>query len=120
MRLRCQNVRLRFVLAYIVASQLRDEVRVLRQDAALDRIALLPRHRRDVERIARLFVRGLLQLAPIDQLDVGDGRPRRFPRLLVLQPAARTAGKSSSNAAAGEVIAVMFLGVVIGLVIAHS
>jgi hypothetical protein len=38
-RVRSVIGRLRFVLAYIVASQLRDEVRVLRQDAALERIA---------------------------------------------------------------------------------
>jgi hypothetical protein len=40
---------------------------MLAQAAGLQRTALLARHRSDVERVARLFVRRLLQLTPLDQ-----------------------------------------------------
>jgi hypothetical protein len=82
-RVRSVIGRLRFVLGYIVASQLRDEVRVLRQDAALERIALLRRHRSDVERVARLFVLRLLQLTAVHELHVGNGNSG-FAGILVL------------------------------------
>jgi hypothetical protein len=64
-------------------------VRVLREDATLERVALPTAHGAYVERIIGLCVRRLLQLAPIDQLDVGHCRPRRFPGVLVLEPAAQ-------------------------------
>jgi hypothetical protein len=52
-----------FGLVYILAAQLGDEVRMLRQDAALERVALLPAHRAHVQRVSRQLVCGLLQLA---------------------------------------------------------
>jgi hypothetical protein len=59
---------------------------MLRQDATLQGVALLLRHRAHVQQVSRLLVHGLLQLASIDQPDVGDGRPRRLPRILVVEP----------------------------------
>jgi hypothetical protein len=52
-----------FRLVYILAAQLGDEVRMLRQDAVLERVALLPAHRAHVQRVSRQLVCGLLQLA---------------------------------------------------------
>ena len=98
MRFESLNERLRFLACYILAAQLLHEVRVLGEDATLQSVTLLGGHRRDVERVGRRLVRGLLQLAPIDQLDVGHGRPRRLPSILVLEPAP----KSSENS--GEII----------------
>jgi hypothetical protein len=53
---------------------------MLHEDAALERITLLPRHRRNVERVSRLLVRGLLQLAPAHELDVGTAVLAAFSR----------------------------------------
>jgi hypothetical protein len=63
---------------------------MLREDATLQRIALLPRHRADVQRVGWLLVRGLLQLPAVHELDVGHGRPRRFPRILILEAAPKS------------------------------
>jgi LytB protein len=62
---------------------------VLREYAALQCVALLARHRRDVERVGRLLILRLLQLPAVHQLDVGHGRPRRLPRVLVVEAAAQ-------------------------------
>jgi hypothetical protein len=63
---------------------------MLAEDAALQGVSLLPRHLTDVQRILdRCLVGWLLQLAAIDELDVGDRRSRRFPRALVLEPSAQ-------------------------------
>jgi hypothetical protein len=62
-------------------------VRVLAQDATLQRVTLLTAHRGDVQRVGRLLVHGLLQLSAVDQLEVGHRRPRRFPRILVVEAA---------------------------------
>jgi hypothetical protein len=86
MRLESGSDRFRSALVYIT-SQLLHQVRVLREDAALQRVALLARHRRDVERNGGLFVRRLLKLTTVDELHVGDGRSSRLPRILVGEPA---------------------------------
>lgn len=62
---------------------------MLGQDAALQGVALLPRHRGDVQGIGRRLVRRLLELPAVHELDVGHGRPRRFPGVLVVEPAAQ-------------------------------
>ncbi len=57
---------------------------MLGQQLALQRVTLLSRHRADVERIVGLnLVDGLLQLAAIDELNVGngDGRSLRAPHI---------------------------------------
>jgi hypothetical protein len=55
-------VRLRSALAYITG-QFPDQVRVLREDATLERVALLTAHGAYVQRICGLFVRRLLEHA---------------------------------------------------------
>jgi hypothetical protein len=48
-----------------------DEVRMLGEDAALQCVSLLPRHRRDVKWVAaRALIRRLLQLASVDEFHV--------------------------------------------------
>ena len=62
---------------------------MLREDAALQCVALLARHRRDVQRVRGLFVLRLLQLPAVDEVHVGDGRPSRLSGVLVLEAAAQ-------------------------------
>ena len=78
---------------------------MLRDDAALQGVTLLPRHRAHVQRVRGLLVHRLLQLPAIDKLNVGDGYSSGLAASLSLSPrrkAARTAGKSSSSAAAAR------------------
>jgi hypothetical protein len=63
---------------------------MLRKKPLFKPIPLLDRHRSDVERILGSFVRRLLELAPVDELNVGHGRPRRLPGVLVLEAAAQS------------------------------
>ena len=89
----------------LLAGHLLDEPGMLGERPALQRATLLPSHGADVQRVGRLLVLGLLQLTPIDELDVGDRRPRRLSRVLSERPrrnAASTAGKSSPSAAAAR------------------
>jgi hypothetical protein len=83
MRRKSVDERLRFRLGYI-AEQLADQVRVLREDAALQCVPLLARHRGDVERIGRLLVRRLLKLTAVHELLVGNGNSSGFAGILVL------------------------------------
>ena len=76
----CVCERLRAALAH-VTSQFPHQVRVLREDAALQCVALLARHRAHVEGICGLFV--LRLLAAVDELHVGDRRSSRLPGVLV-------------------------------------
>jgi hypothetical protein len=62
---------------------------MLAQNAALQGVALLQRHRGNVQRIGWRLVRRLLQLAPVDELHVGDRRSSRFSGIFVLQPASQ-------------------------------
>jgi hypothetical protein len=80
MRLESGSDRFRSALVYITSQ-------LLHQVPALQRVALLARHRRDVERNGGLFVRRLLKLTTVDELHVGDGRSSRLPRILVGEPA---------------------------------
>jgi hypothetical protein len=65
-----------------------DQLRMPREDTALQGVELFPCHCADVQRVSRLLVHGLLQLAAADQLDVRHGRPRRLSGVLVLKAAA--------------------------------
>ena len=76
------NERLRSALAR-VTGQLPHQVRVLAQDAALQRVPLLPAHIAYVQGICGQFVRRLLKLPAVDELHVGDGRSRRRRGALV-------------------------------------
>jgi hypothetical protein len=76
MRLMSLNGRLRRLALYILAAKLGHKVGMLREDAPLQRVTLLASHLRHVERVGRLLVLGVLQLAAIDELHVGHGRPR--------------------------------------------
>jgi hypothetical protein len=49
---------------------------MLGEDAAFQGVTLLPGHLTHVQGIGRLLVLGVLQLAAIDELHVGHGRPR--------------------------------------------
>jgi hypothetical protein len=62
---------------------------MLGEDAPLQGVTLLPRHRAHVERVSRELVVGLLQLAATDELHVGDGDSGGFPGVLVLEAAAQ-------------------------------
>jgi hypothetical protein len=77
---------------------------MLAQDAALERVALLPRHRAYVQGIrANGLVRRLLKLTPVDQLYVGNAVRAEVAALLSFSPllkASRTSGQSSSRAVA--------------------
>jgi hypothetical protein len=64
------------VLAH-VTSQFLHQMRMASEYSALQRVALLPGHGADVERICGLLVRQLLQLTAVHQLDVRVGRSRR-------------------------------------------
>jgi hypothetical protein len=68
------------------ASKLADQVRMLTQDALLQRVPLLARHRSDIERVARLFVLRLLQLRAVHQPHVRDRGATRLARILVCEP----------------------------------
>ena len=71
-----------------VGLKLRQQLRMLAQDPGLPAIALLPGHRRHVQRIhARGLVRRLLELTPVDKLDISNRRSRRFPGIPVLEAA---------------------------------
>ena len=75
--------------AGLVAGQLLDEMGMLGEQPTLQSVPLLARHRRDVQRVGRLLVHGLLQLAAIHELHVGDGYRSSFASVLVLKPAAQ-------------------------------
>ena len=62
---------------------------MLGEDAPLQGVPLLPRHRAHVQGIGRLLVLGLLQLPAIDKLDVGDGYRSGLAGVLVGEPAAQ-------------------------------
>jgi hypothetical protein len=64
---------------------------MLREDATLQGVALLARHRRDVERIrARGLVSRLLKLTAVDELHIGDRRPSRLSGISVLEAAPKS------------------------------
>jgi hypothetical protein len=64
---------------------------LLAQDAAFQRVALLPRHARHVERIRGLRLVGwLLELTAVDELDINDRCSSRFSGIFVLKPAAQS------------------------------
>jgi hypothetical protein len=89
-RLETLNVRLRSALAYIT-SQLPHQVRVLGEDATLQRVALLPAHSAYVQRVrVRGLVHRLLKLTAVDELHIGDRRSSRFSRILVLEAAPKS------------------------------
>jgi hypothetical protein len=71
----------------VLEPKLVDKVRILRQQPALQLVALLTRHGRDVEWIAAggLFVLLLLELPPLDELNVRHGSACRRARVLVIQ-----------------------------------
>jgi hypothetical protein len=60
---------------------------MLREDAALQRVALLTAHGAYVQRVCGLFVRRLLKLPAVNELHIGDRRSSRLPRVLVGEPA---------------------------------
>ncbi len=68
-------------------------VRMLLEDAPLQGVTLLARHRAHVERVSWLLVHGLLQLAAVDELNVGNRRPRRPSGVLVLLQAGAERGE---------------------------
>ena len=72
---------------HVLAGQLVDEMRMLLEQPALQGVPLLPRHRRDVERISRLLVRPLLELSAVDEPDVAHGDRRGLAGVLVLEAA---------------------------------
>jgi hypothetical protein len=103
--MRCEGVNdpLRSLALYILATQFGHEVGMLAQDPALERgRALIPAHLAYVQGIGRRLVLALLQLTPVDELDISDCRSSRSSSIFVLEPgrAASTAGKSSPSAAA--------------------
>ena len=79
----------------MIKPELLGQVRILGQKAAPQLVALLARHRRDVEWIAAggLFVLLLLQLAAVDELNVTDRRSSSFGRL----PCSDAGSKRSQN-----------------------
>jgi hypothetical protein len=89
MRLCCGYDRLRSALAHI-NGQFPHHVRVLREDATLERVALLTAHGAYVQRICGPFVRRLLKLPAVDELHVGDRRPSRFSGISVLEAAPKS------------------------------
>ncbi len=102
---RARRSRSRGTGRHVLAGQLIDETGMLGEDAALERVAFLPAHPTDVQRICGLLILGLLQLPAVDELHVGDRYSSSLARVLVLQPgasAARTSGQSSSSAAAAR------------------
>jgi hypothetical protein len=92
---RCENARLRNRGLGGAQAEFVDEVRVLRQQPALQLVALLARHGRDIERVAAdgLLVVLFLQLAAVDQLHVTDRRSSSFGRL----PCSDADSKRSQN-----------------------
>jgi hypothetical protein len=63
---------------------------MLGEDATLQRVALHPAHARHVQGVGLCcLIRWLLQLAPVDQLHVGNGYSSGFAGILVVEPAAQ-------------------------------
>ena len=75
-------------LAVVFEPELVDEVRVLGQQPALQLVALLARHRGDIERVDvdGLFVELLLQLPPVNELHVTDRGTSSLSWLAGLDP----------------------------------
>jgi hypothetical protein len=95
MRLRTPTVPLLFGFGYILASQSLHEVGMLGQDALLERLPFLAGHRRHIQRISLGSLgRRLLQLAPIDQLDVRNGFSSSFAGILIVQSSTQSGENS--------------------------